>query len=255
MSISLIVNAEIERYLAGSSCRNLFPLFVCRERPDHSSLAFVESGKVRGTVVAGADSGVFTVSNPWLVADDATVARALLLQFGEKSSVNGLQFAWEYRLIAAQLFADMNLSRDLYLSRPAGAGSTCATKNRFVRINDRVLDRVDVPDELRRAIGDLSDFPVDAPFWGLIVDNRLSAIAETMLRVQNCVSIQQVYTIEGVRRQGLARELISCILRDPSLAGATVTWLGSAANIPSINLAERLDFTDFCEFGFLEAPE
>ena len=252
MSITVLPHAEIGSYLMLDVCKNLFPLFVCQERLDKNSLAFVEGGTVRGAVVVGADFGVFTAWNPWLVADDAAVATALLSRLHARSRTAGLQLAWQYGPVAIQVCPGLPLTRDLYLRRAAGEISA-TPRHTAVRVNNEVLTQVEVPAELRRAIGDLSDFPTGAPFWGLIVDGRLTSIAETLVRVGDCVSIQQVYTVEDARQQGHAKELIGWILGRPELAGATVTWLASAANVASVELARSLGFADFCEFGFLEA--
>jgi hypothetical protein len=51
MSVMLLDHRQIEPYLAADPVGNLFPRFVFRQRPERSSLAFVENGAVHGAVV------------------------------------------------------------------------------------------------------------------------------------------------------------------------------------------------------------
>jgi hypothetical protein len=254
MPVTPLDHGQIRRYLATDPCRNLFPLFVCKERPDHSSPAFIEAGAVRGAVVAGADFGIRPAWAPWLVADSERAAAALLRSVRDRGRLDGLQLAWEFAHVASELCPEARVTRDLYLTRPASELPAAHPERVLRKITPELMTQVDVPPELRRSIGDLSRLLPGAPFWGLVVEGRMTAIAETIVRVDPFVSFQQVYSLAEVRGQGHAKALIARLLGHPELAGTTVTWLASAANVPSVELALRLGFVEQCAFACVE-PE
>jgi hypothetical protein len=252
MAVALISHQQIDAYLAADPCRNLFPRFVCRQRPDQWSLAFTQEGAVRGAVVSGADFGIVQVLAPWLVADSDRVAVALLAVLREHGRLDGLQLPWAYAHLVSEACPQARVTRDLYLARPAGAIPETHPDRALVRITAEVMTQIEVADELQRSIGNPALLPPGAPFWGLVVEGRMTAIAETIVRVDPYVSIQQVYSVTEARGQGHAKALVAQLLGHPEIAGTTVTWLASAANVASIGLALRLGFVEHCAFGCVE---
>ena len=122
----------------------------------------------------------------------------------------------------------------------------------MVRLDDARVSSAQMHPEIRRAVGDPRDLGPEPPAWGWWVEGQIVALADTMVRWGQVASVQQVFTAPDLRRQGHSAALISAMMASPAVQGLTLTWLASAANTPSIRLAERLGFVDPQELAFVE---
>jgi ribosomal protein S18 acetylase RimI-like enzyme len=252
MHVVLRPHTEIESFLAEDPLTNLFPLYVCAQRPDGSSPAVIEGGRMRGAVVTGALFGINPAGAAWLAADGLEAAEALLAYTAAHGRPRGLQLAWELTP-AAKACPGYRVSRDLYLARNTGTVADApAPHGTFVHIDAQSLAGLAVPPDVGASIGNLATLPSDAPFWGLAVSGRVVAICETMVRYGSVVTVQQVYTATDERRQNHARSLITQLLGHPAVAGTTLTWLVEEKNRPSVALAQGLGFVEQRQLGCLE---
>ncbi len=110
-----------------------------------------------------------------------------------------------------------------------------------MRLADVISGGVAIVDDVRRVIGDPLDFGPRAPFWCLVRDGFVVAVAETIARFERHVAVQQVYTASELRGRGHAHALLRHVLRryDP---GTTFVWITSRTNAASRGLATKLGF-------------
>jgi GNAT superfamily N-acetyltransferase len=251
VTVDMVDHARLVAYLAAAPVAQLFPLYVCAQRPDGRSYAALRDGCVRGVLVRGASFDVIPVWAAWLVADDEASAAALLERAREEGWCDGLQLPWGYRSLAESACPGFACSEDVYLVREAAPMPGAPSKGALLALDESTLAGLQVPKDVRDSLGSLDDFPPGSPFWGLVVDGRLVAVAETIVRVGQVVTIQLVYTAGEARGQGFGTALIAAVLAHPGLAGCTVTWLASADNEPSIRLAKGVGFIPHLAFGCL----
>jgi len=189
-------------------------------------------GGVRGTIIWGAKSNVFSAWSPWLLASDLDEAVALVRS--GPCSLPDVQFD----MSLAPTFGSVPIARELLLTRHPRAASMRDSNVR--RLSELDLDRIALPPDVSRQIGDVRDFAHEAPFWCLVDDNTVLAIADTIASFADHVVIQQVYTAAHARRAGLAHRLVGDVVS--RYGASTLVWITAEENVASRRLAERHEF-------------
>lgn len=233
---------EIEAFLAHDPRTHVFPLYVCAARPEGRSLAAVQGDRIVGAVVAGRAFGLPHVASGWLFAEHAEAALALVRALDERGRLDGLQLPWEGAGALLHGIPGFRATLDVYLTRPPGPPPEVRPTGRLVQVDERAVRTLDMPPEIRAAVGDLRDLPAGAELWGLEQRGRLVALADTLVRYGDVVTVQQVFTAPSERRQGHSRSLLGQLLALPFARRDTLTWLASAENQASIALASGLGF-------------
>jgi ribosomal protein S18 acetylase RimI-like enzyme len=241
-------HGEIEAWLAADVCSNLFPLYVCRMRPEAVCVVAVSSRRVRACLIAGARLGLAPAGRAWLIADDETAADCLFAAAVDEGLMDGLQLPWRFRGLAHRL-SNVEVAKDLYLVRPEGCAVAGETPGALLAITAAVEQGAIVSAELKPLIGDLQTLPEGFEMWAWVDCGRVVALADTIVRYEQVMSIQQVYTVSDARRRGYARAMVARILRLRENEAVQSIWLVAAGNTPSIRLAEELGFRAHSELG------
>ena len=137
MELKRIPHKEISDYLRGNDIINLFPLYVCQQKPDATSPVVVHDSRIVGTVITGKECGIQPISTFWVVANTRDVASLLLNhvrhQHGTEISIN---FPLQYYDLAHQTFPTRTITIDhLYVLIPSkfqSAGSKFGKHKRSV---------------------------------------------------------------------------------------------------------------------------
>jgi len=66
---------------------------------------------------------------------------------------------------------------------------------------DRLAEII-IPDQLARQIGQVANIPDGFPYYGIVRNNTLIAVAESSVRDSEVATIQQVATLKEARGQG-----------------------------------------------------
>jgi len=248
MRVAPVPNRDVLRYFARDAVQNLFPCYICEQRPDGSAIAAFRDHGICGAIASGRDVGLFAASNAWLAADDEEVATCLLRELPDRWR-SGLEFPLRYERALADAMPNAAISKDLHLTRE-GAAEHEGGAGELVPIRTDALDWVQLPKDLAAWIGPVGELP--RGFFGLAVDGTLVSLAESFVRYRDCASIQQVFAMARARQKGYARSLVSKLMQAETPAIAHWTWLAAAANQASIALASRLGFRPAYQLGCIE---
>ena len=82
-------HADVEQWLATDVCANVFPLYVCRMRPEGLCVVTTSGRSITGCLVAGARWGLAPAGRAWLVSTDAVAAELLIDAAEEEALVDG----------------------------------------------------------------------------------------------------------------------------------------------------------------------
>jgi hypothetical protein len=269
LEIKHILHKEISDYLQVNDVVNLFPLYVCQRKPDAVSPVVVCDSKIVGTVITGKECGMQRISTFWLVANTRDVASLLLhhvkKQYGTEISVN---FSLQYYDLAHQTFPTRTITMDhLYVLIPSkfqSAGSSnLSPEDKFGKhqspypislLTPILLKEVMIPEELNPLIGNPNDLEeVVMPFYGMIQENQIVAIAETSVDIGTCAAIQQVYTLKQYRGQGFGKSMVSTLSEILIEQNKMPVYWVSEQNISSIKMVQKLGFELLVRLGCMEA--
>ena len=254
MELKRIPHKEIFNYLRGNDIVNLFPLYVCQQKPDATSPVVVFDSRIVGTVISGKECGIQHISTFWLVANTRDVASLLLNhvkhQHGTEISLN---FPIQYYDLAHQTFPTRTITIDhLYVLIPSKFQKH-ESPYPISLLAPTLLKQVMIPEELNSLIGDPNDLEEVMPFYGMIQENQIVAIAEASVDVGTCAAIQQVYTLKRYRGHGFGSFMVSAISEILIVQNKLPVYWVSEQNISSIRLAQKLGFELLIRLGCMES--
>ena len=96
------------------------------------------------------------------------------------------------------------------------------------------------------------DFKV-MPFYGMIQENQIVAIAETSVDIGTCAAIQQVYTLKRCRGHGFGRSMVSTLSEILIMQNKVPVYWVTEQNISSIRLVQKLGFELLIRWGCMES--
>lgn len=253
MKIKSTTNQELIQYLSGRGLYSLFPLYVCQRKPEAVSMCVLNENDIQGCLVTGRDCGLEWVHSHWMTANNRQTVQALLEHHkkieGEDVCLN---FPLEFHDEVLAIFPDKNIAVDhLYALIPSRFQKHQA-KHPIEQITEKLLNQITVPDEMAGLIG--SDYKAHdgTPFWAMIIDNQLVATGEAICDTGTYAAIQQVYTAESHRGQGLGSVMVSYIATQ--LIGQKkipVYWVDEN-NDASIRIVQKLGFDLVTRLGCIE---
>ena len=255
LEIKHILHKEIADYLRVNDVVNLFPLYVCLQKPDATSPVVVDDSKIVGTVITGKECGIQRISTFWLVANNRDVALLLLShiknRYGTEISVN---FPLQYYDLAHQTFPTRTITIDhLYVLIPSKFQKH-PSHNPITILTQSLFERRMIPEELNPLIGNPNDLEeVVMPFYGMIQENQIVAIAETSVDIGTCAAIQQVYTLKQYRGHGFGKSMVSTVSEILIRQNKIPVYWVSEQNISSIQMAQKLGFELLIRLGCMEA--
>jgi GNAT superfamily N-acetyltransferase len=254
MELKRIPHKEISDYLRGNEVVNLFPLYVCQQKPDVSSPVVVHDSRIVGTVITGKECGIQPISAFWLVANTWDVASLLLNhvkhQHGGEISIN---FPLQYYDLAHQTFPTRTITIDhLYVLIPSKLQKH-KSPYPITLLTPTLLKQTMIPEELKLLIGNPDDIEEEMPFYGMIHDNQIVAIAETSVDIGTCAAIQQVYTLKRYRGHGFGRSMVSTVSEILIVQNKLPIYWVAEQNVSSICLVQKLGFELLIRLGCMES--
>ena len=254
MELKLMPHNEISDYLRRNEVANLFPLYVCQQKPDATSPVVVHDSRIVGTVITGKECGIQPISTFWLVANTRDTASLLLNhvrhQHGTEISVN---FPLQYYDLVHQTFPTRTITIDhLYMLLPSKLQKH-KSPYPITLLTPTLLKQMMIPEELKLLIGNPDDIEEVMPFYGMIQENQIVAIAETSVDIGTYAAIQQVYTLKRCRGYGFGRSMVSTLSEILIMQNKVPVYWVSEQNISSIHLVQKLGFELLIRLGCMES--
>ncbi|HWB81784.1 MAG TPA: GNAT family N-acetyltransferase, partial [Nannocystaceae bacterium] len=94
----------------------------------------------------------------------------------------------------------------------------------------------------------------DFPYWAVVEDDTVVAIAECAVDDGRFTVIQQVRTTEASRGRGLGRALVAAMCRDIVGRGRTAVYICAASNVASVALARSCGLSLATTLACVEHP-
>ena len=110
-----------------------------------------------------------------------------------------------------------------------------------------------IPEEIRPLIGNPHDLEEVMPFYGMIQENQIVAIAEASVDIGTYAAIQQVYTLKRFRGHGFGGSMVGAISEILIVQNKLPVYWVSEQNISSIRLVQKLGFELLIRLGCMES--
>lgn len=249
MSLVKLPNHQLAAYLDQVGAVGVFSRYVIARQPEAESLAVVEDGRVVGTAVAGSSVGLYEAYPHWIFAGSPEAA--LLLAQATKSDSPALNFPLSYFDQIQAVYPHHQISIDRLYVLPqsrfhAAQGIACIR-----RLDAAALQTLNIPVELQPFIGALDDWQDDHVLFGIVLQNTLVCIGETLVQDRHYGAIQQIFTLPAYRGRGLAQQLVSACCESLLAQHKLPIYVAAEDNLLSRHLAEKLGFLlDSC-WGYL----
>ena len=251
MILQSLPNNDLLTYLDSVGVAGHFARYVARQAAGIRSPAVLEDGEIVGVALSGLPAGIYEAASCWIFAATSQ-GFSLLLEEVLRTDFFSLNFPLHYTNIVEARNSDLLLSVDrLYTLHPAEFRPV-PDRYQVVQLTSRLLNGIEVAHEMMERIGDITTLPEGFPLYGIIVEGRLSAIAEAAVRDESVASIQQVYTLTSERGKGLGKSVVSAIGQELLNEGFLPAYFVSETNHSSIALAESLGFRLESRWGCAE---
>lgn len=252
MKISQIKNIDLLPFLNLDPIYNAWSIYVCRKKPEDTSLAAVseQTGSITGTLITGVP-GIYEVPGYWLAASNYESAEILI----EKIKGNK-DFSMNYPLWAEEIvkryFRNADISCDrIYVYPESQVPESDYTGAKAQKLTYELFKSVKVPSEISELLS-AEDLLPDSKFCGVIEGNTLCAIGEHIVDSGSAACISQLLTLEKFRRRGYAlnivRELTKYILGENKIPVYDL----SEENTASQKCCEKAGFVLHSRTGYME---
>ena len=240
-------NLHFQRYLSAVGVAGVFSRWVVAHRPRAKSIgAFVGSHLV-GVAILGPSSGLPQASSCWVFSDSAEAFTCLLDRL-RQFRVGPLSFPLRF----VNYVGKGNVSVDrLYVMRQSRVRTRRCVSEVEHLSRERFAD-ITIPDELTSLVGCIDSIPEGFPYYGVVRNNTLVALAETSVRDSEVAAIQQVFTLSSARGQGFGRAVVEYIALDLLEDGIVPTYFTDEVNLKSVSLAETVGFELDSRWGYTD---
>jgi ribosomal protein S18 acetylase RimI-like enzyme len=248
-------NEELADFLRPIGPAGVFPRYVATQARERLSLTCTRDGRVVGTIIGGAECGLYQAYAYWLIAESDDVAAALCRSLRDADAPGRADRFWlearpEQAEIVALALRQPVWTRDcLYVAhRPiADFGDV-----RVERLVAQKLYALSIAPELGPILGVLDDWTDEAALYGVVDGNDLIAVAEASVRDDHHAAIQQVFTVSSHRGRGIARAIVATVTNDLLARGLRPVYVVDENNTASVHLVERLGFELLERWAFFE---
>lgn len=251
MIVQPVEHHRLEDYLARTGAAGLFARHVASARPNSTSLAVVDDGRIRGLVIAGREHGLYEAYSHWLFAKSPDVA-SMLVSHLDMSGIS-LSYPIEVGSAVIRALGDARVKHEYDRIYLLPRTSDVSISPRVERLTTAALRRLEIAPMLAGILGPLDDWGEASRLHGIVDRGALVSIAESWVRDGTFAAIQQVVTLDSHRGRGLARDLVahvSCELLEQQLQPLYVV---AESNGPSVRLVERLGFVLHERWGYAES--
>lgn len=233
-------NYQLAAYLDQVGAAGVFSRYVLARQPDAESLAVVEDGHVVGTAVAGSSVGLYEAYPHWIFA--GAPETALLLAEAARSESPALNFPLSYLDLIQTTYPQHQISIDRLYVLPQSRFRPIRGAASVMRLDAAALQTLYLPAELQPFIGAADAWTGDYTLHGIVLQDTLVCIGETLVQDRHYGAIQQIYTLPAYRRCGLAQQLVSACCASLLAQHKLPIYVVDEDNLPSRHLAEKLGF-------------
>ena len=241
-------NRLLQSYLSSVGPAGVFARWVVGRKPEGISFGAYEGSRRVGVAILGPSIGLPQASSCWVFSDTAPAFTCLLARL-RSFAVGPVSFPLRFDDCARNM-GQISVDRFYTLTEIRAQGMR--NTHEVERLSRRRLGSLTIPSEMTHLIGRIEDFPDEFPFYGIVTDNTLVAVAESGVRDSHVATIQQVFTMPSARGRGLGRAIVSYVAAMLRSEGLVPTYLVAEANRGSIALAEAVGFELDSRWGFTE---
>ncbi len=241
-------NLRFQQYLSAVGAAGVFSRWVIAQRPRAKSLGVLSGSQIFAVAILGPSIGLPQASSCW-VFSDSDEAFACLLDRLHLMRVGPLSFPLRFMDCAARC---SDVSVDLFyvmLQSQAGKRSGISEVEHLSRWR---FANLTIPDEMTRLIGTIGSIPEGFPYYGVVRNNTLVALAESCVRDSELAAIQQVFTISSARGQGFGHAVVEYAALDLLKDGIIPTYFTDEVNQESVSLAESVGFELDSRWGYTD---
>lgn len=242
-------NRELAPFLDQMGAAGIFSRYVTAQWPDAESAAVLDNERVVGTAIAGSTVELYEAAPRWIFAGSPEAA--LLLAQATQSEAPNINFPLSHLDLFQAIYPQHRISIDRLYVLPQSRFRATPGDVQVRQLDATALKALRIPAELRPFIGAADAWQDRYVLHGIVQDETLVCIGETVVQDQHYGAIQQIYTLPAYRGRGLAQQLVgACCLALLAQAKRPI-YVVADDNLPSRHVAEKLGFLlDSC-WGYL----
>ncbi|HEY0736537.1 MAG TPA: GNAT family N-acetyltransferase [Herpetosiphonaceae bacterium] len=242
-------NRELAPFLDQMGAAGIFSRYVIAQRPDAESAAVLDNGRVVGTAIAGSSVELYEAAPHWIFA--VSPEAALLLAQSTQSASPNINFPLSYLDLFQAIYPQHQLSIDRLYVLPRSRFHATPGDVPVQQLDATALKALRIPAELQPFIGAVDAWQGRYVLHGIVQDETLICIGETVVQDRHSGAIQQIYTLPADRGRGLARRLVGACCQALLAQGTCPIYVVADDNLPSRRVAEKFGFLlDSC-WGYL----
>lgn len=250
---SYVSHKIIEHYLRAYELITVFPLYVCKERPNEASPAVINDSIIEGAIVSGKDFKIWHVSSYWLFANSPSVASGLLNHIKERHGENvSLNFPLQHFDIVSQMFPNRKITVDHFYILIPSHFHKFENNFKIIHLTTENMNQLAIGNELISMLGSFEDFQDEKPFYGIVQNDQLVSIGEALVDIGTSAVIQQLYTLEAYRDKGFAKALVSWMSENLLKHNKVPIYSVAEDNSVSIRVAKSIGYELLIRVGCME---
>jgi len=241
-------NICFQQYLSAVGAAGVFSRWIVAQRPRAKSLGVLSGSQLVAVAILGPSIGLPQAASCWVFSDSAEAFACLLEQL-RQMRVGPLSFPLRFVDYVAR-GSDVSVDRFYVMlqsrtrKRLGASEVEHLSRGRFANLT--------IPDEMTRLIGTIGSIPEGFPYYGVVRNNTLVALAESCVRDSESAAIQQVFTISSARGQGFGHAVVEYIALDLLKDGIIPTYFTDEVNRESVSLAESVGFELDSRWGYTD---
>ncbi len=241
-------NLHFQQYLSAVGVAGVFSRWVIAQRPRTKSLGVFSGSELVAVAIPGPSIGLPQASSCWVFCDSEEAFACLLDQL-RQMRVGPLSFPLRFVDYVAR-GSDVSIDR-FYVILQSRTGKRRGASEVEHLSCGRFANLI-IPDEMTRLIGSIGNIPEEFPYYGVVRNNTLVALAESCVRDSKLAAIQQVFTISSARGQGFGHAVVENVALDLLKDGIIPTYFTDEANRESVSLAESVGFELDSRWGYTD---
>lgn len=250
MQLKYLPNHELAPFLDQVGVVGVFSRYVIAQRPDAESVAVLDDGRVVGTAIAGSNVDLHEAAPHWIFAGSPEAA--LLLAEATRSAAPNINFPLSYLDLLQGIYPQHKLSIDRLYVLPQSRFRATPGDVEVRQLDASALKTLHIPAELRPFIGAAEAWQGRYALHGIVQNETLVCIGETVVQDRHYGAIQQIYTLPAYRGRALAQQLVSACCQTLLAQNKRPIYVVADDNLPSRRVAEKLGFLLESCWGYID---